>query len=65
MMDCYWPLLILTFNHMLRLLARGHRACFATRYSRGYLEDLAIDRDAIRREEEAAAERLRVQAVLK
>jgi hypothetical protein len=49
---------------MLRLLAKGQQACFATRYSRFYLEDLAVDREAIRREQLTAVERQRVQAVL-
>lgn len=49
---------------MLRLLAKTHAACFGSRYSRFYLEDLAVDRAAIQREERAAAERQRLQAVL-
>lgn len=49
---------------MLRLLLRGGQASFGTKYSRFYLEDLAVDREAIAREERAAAELRRQQAVL-
>jgi hypothetical protein len=36
---------------MLRLLSSGVRASFATKYSRQYLEDLAVDRQAIKKAE--------------
>jgi hypothetical protein len=48
---------------MLRLLARGGHLNYGIRYSRFYLEDLAIDREAIKRAEAAKQEQARIKAI--
>jgi hypothetical protein len=48
---------------MLRLLSNRAKAAFATKYSRQFLEDLAVDREAIARAEREQRERVRVQSI--
>lgn len=48
---------------MLRLLSSRAKAAFATKYSRQFLDDLAVDREAIARAEREQRERVRVQSI--